>query len=156
MGTLSSEYAPLCYYPWIELICLTKAEQANALLATRNGEFAPACALDFSDPLLFYDPFATRDIQGNPTLSKIYPYFLTPDSLDAIYSHSPISVQSCWNSLTIFDAKPFYNSPPLSFPAIPDTLAAKHIEGSECCLIHFDNELSASKGVWLNPSLRVT
>jgi hypothetical protein len=133
-----------------------QTEQVNALLATRNGDFAAACALDFSDPPLFYDSFAMRDIQGNAALSQTYPYFLAHDSLDAVYSNSPIPVQSCWNSLTIFDAKPFYNNPPLSFRAIPDTLAAKHIEASECCLIHVDNELSASKGVWLNPNVRVT
>lgn len=30
------------------------------------------------------------------------------------------------------------------------------MEGSECCLVHLDNDLSAKKGVWLNPNVRVT
>jgi hypothetical protein len=57
----------------------------------------------------------------------------------------------------VMDASPFYNSvtQPLRFRGIPDSLAEYHLEGSECCLIHTDNPLSASKGVWLNPSVRV-
>lgn len=53
------------------------------------------------------------------------------------------------------DAEPFLVSHPPRFCGIPDSLAALHLEGSECCLIHIDNPLSATKGVWLNPLLRV-
>lgn len=55
------------------------------------------------------------------------------------------------------DASPFYNSATrlLRFRGASDSLADFHLEGSECCLIHTDNPLSASKGVWLNPSVRV-
>lgn len=58
------------------------------------------------------------------------------------------------------DAHPFYPSAsqptPLRFRGLPDSLAAQHLEGSECCMIHADNELSASaEGVWLNPAVRV-
>jgi hypothetical protein len=55
------------------------------------------------------------------------------------------------------DATPFYKPPsqPLRFRGTPDSLASHHLEGSECCLIHADNPLSASKGVWLNPNVRV-
>lgn len=52
------------------------------------------------------------------------------------------------------DALPFYTHN-LSFRSIPDSLASQHVEGSECCLIHADNPLSLSKGVWLNPNVRV-
>lgn len=54
------------------------------------------------------------------------------------------------------DAAPFYDTvAPLRFRGIADSLAAAHLEGSECCLIHADNPLSAKKGVWLNPNVRV-
>lgn len=55
------------------------------------------------------------------------------------------------------DASPFRSSAaqPLRFRGTPDSLAEFHLEGSECCLIHTENPLSASKGVWLNPSVRV-
>jgi hypothetical protein len=44
---------------------------------------------------------------------------------------------------------------PLRFRAIPDSLATNHVEASECCLIHADNLLSAQKGVFLNPNVKV-
>lgn len=53
------------------------------------------------------------------------------------------------------DPTPFYNTQPLTFRGIPDSLAKSHLEGSECCLIHADNPLSGTKGVWLNPNVRV-
>jgi len=54
------------------------------------------------------------------------------------------------------DAAQFYTEvKPLRFRGIPDSLATSHLEGSECCLIHTDNSLSATKGVWLNPNVRV-
>jgi hypothetical protein len=43
----------------------------------------------------------------------------------------------------------------LQFRGIPDSLAASHLEASECCLIHADNPGSRSKGVFLNPAVRV-
>jgi hypothetical protein len=52
--------------------------------------------------------------------------------------------------------EPFYDViHPLRFRGIPDSLAEHHLEGSECCLIHIDNPLSAKDGVWLNPNVRV-
>lgn len=51
------------------------------------------------------------------------------------------------------DARPFYDG--LKFRGVPDTLAQDHVEGSECCLIHADNSLSRTKGVWVNPNVRV-
>lgn len=53
-------------------------------------------------------------------------------------------------------ADPFVSSSqPLRFRGISDSLALFHLEGSECCLIHADNPLSATKGVYLNPRVRV-
>ena len=57
--------------------------------------------------------------------------------------------------LVAFDSSPFYRASPLRFRGISDSLATHHLEGSECCLIHADNHESATKGVWLNPSVRV-
>jgi hypothetical protein len=50
---------------------------------------------------------------------------------------------------------PFLGNSPLRFRGIPDTLAASHVEASECCLIHADNPLSESKGIFLNPNVKV-
>ena len=52
-------------------------------------------------------------------------------------------------------ADPFTTEPPLGFRGISDSLARSYLEASECCLIHADNPLSYSKGVYLNPNVRV-
>jgi hypothetical protein len=43
----------------------------------------------------------------------------------------------------------------LRFRGISDSLATYHLEGSECCLVHADNPLSRTHGVYLNPRVRV-
>lgn len=43
----------------------------------------------------------------------------------------------------------------LRFRGIPDDLATSHLEASECCLIHADNPASRSRGVFVNPAVRV-
>jgi hypothetical protein len=126
------------------------------LIATRNGNYAAACSLDFSKPPSYYDTFALRDTSGAKAVTQTWPYFLAAESRNALISNSPVPVKSCWNGMAVFQADPFYTNSPLRFRGIPDTLAAHHLEASECCLIHIDNELSAKQGVWLNPNVRVT
>lgn len=56
----------------------------------------------------------------------------------------------------VMPAEPFVSSTTsLRFRGVPDSLAEYHLEGSECCLIHADNPLSRTKGVYLNPRVRV-
>lgn len=52
-------------------------------------------------------------------------------------------------------AGPFVSSPGLQFRGISDSLAASHLEGSECCLIHVDNPLRVEKRTYVNPQVRV-
>lgn len=51
-------------------------------------------------------------------------------------------------------ASAFTGTQALAFRGIDDTLAEKHLEGSECCLIHTDNHASTKDGVYLNPNVR--
>lgn len=105
---------------------------------------------------MFYDTFALRDAEGYAPLMETWPYFRNGESRNAAKHGPPIPVASCWNGMVVFDAAPFYNiERPLSFRGIYDSLAESHLEGSECCLIHADNMLSRTKGVWVNPSVRV-
>lgn len=53
-------------------------------------------------------------------------------------------------------SQPFVSNPALRFRGIEDSLAATHLEGSECCLIHIDNPLSTKHGVYMNPNVRVS
>lgn len=135
---------------------MQKTEDITELIETRGGNYAAACALDFSNPPQYYDTFALRDTMGSKTVTHTWPYFLAADSRKAAISNSPVPVKSCWNGIVAFQAEPFYQQPPLRFRGIPDSLARHHLEGSECCLIHADNPLSSVDGVWLNPSVRVS
>lgn len=133
-----------------------KTEDVVTLIATRDGNYAAACAVDFSDPPLFYDTFALRDISGEKPITQTWPCFLAAESRNSMMSSSPVPVKSCWNGIVVFQADPFYKNPSLRFRGIPDSLARHHLEGSECCLIHADNSLSLTSGVWLNPNIRVS
>ncbi|KAM0329909.1 hypothetical protein ACHAQA_004075 [Verticillium albo-atrum] len=134
-------------------------EDALTLLDTNRGVYAAACSLDFSDPPLYYDTFALRDANGDAHLTPTWPYFRAPASRNAVLRHADaVPVTSCWNGIVAMPAAPFVSpveAKRLRFRAIPDSLARMHLEGSECCLIHADNPLSADLGVYLNPRVRV-
>ncbi|KAL9070523.1 MAG: hypothetical protein Q9161_004820 [Pseudevernia consocians] len=130
-------------------------EDVTTLLATRDGDYSAACSLDFAKPPHYYDTFALRDNDGHEAVTSIFPYFRSKSSRSAMISGHPVPVQSCWNGIVAFDAAPFYDPNRLKFRGVPDSLALHHVEGSECCLIHVDNPLTQSHGVWLNPNVRV-
>lgn len=132
-----------------------QTEDIETLLQTRNGDYAAACSMDFEKPPHYYDTFALRDINGNEPLTLDWPYFDSYESRHALFANKPVPVESCWNGIVFFAAKPFYDDASLNFRGIPDSLAADQLEGSECCLIHIDNKYSRKAGVWLNPNVRV-
>ena len=126
------------------------------LLNTNGGSYAAACALDFAKPPHYYDTFALRDSDGEEPVMQTWPYFRSRASRQAVIENRPVPLSSCWNGMVMMDATPFYDlDSPLEFRGISDGLAERHVEGSECCLVHADNPLTASKGVWLNPDVRV-
>ncbi|KAL2022899.1 hypothetical protein VTK56DRAFT_4430 [Thermocarpiscus australiensis] len=126
-----------------------------ALLKTNNGHYAAACSLDFSKPPLFYDTFALRDAGGHEHASQTWPYFRSSSSRRAMLNGEPVPVSSCWNGIVAMPASAFTGIQGLKFRGIADSLAAFHLEGSECCLVHADNPASRTKGVFLNPAVRV-
>jgi hypothetical protein len=79
------------------------------------------------------------------------------DSREAMLQGRPAKVTSCWNGMIAMDAAPFYEG--LQFRGLSDSLASKHLEASECCLIHTDMASMpggvGSKGIYLNPAVRV-
>ncbi|KAF4983261.1 hypothetical protein FZEAL_1299 [Fusarium zealandicum] len=126
------------------------------LLDTNGGEYAAACSLDFSKPPTFYDTFALRDIDGQAHTMLSWPYFKSSVSRNALVNHiDAVPVTSCWNGIVAMPAEPFISSSKLRFRGVSDSLAEEHLEGSECCLIHADNPLSKTRGVYLNPRVRV-
>lgn len=139
---------------WINDVVFT-AEDVIELLNTREGDYAAACSLDFAKPPAYYDTFALRDNEGYEAVTSTFPYFRSTLSREAMLSGLPVPVQSCWNGIVAFDAEPWTGIDKLKFRGVPDSLAKYHLEGSECCLVHADNPLTPSHGVWLNPLVRV-
>ncbi|RMD40777.1 hypothetical protein DV735_g4379, partial [Chaetothyriales sp. CBS 134920] len=139
-----------------------------SLLATNGGSYSVACAIDFQFPAAMaslYDTFALRDARGARTLAGHFPYFRAAESRQAVLRGDSAPVQSCWNGMVLMDASPFYPSvgvdgrqvDGLRFRAISDSLAAKHLEASECCLINADLAAmgAAEHGIYINPAVRV-
>ena len=139
---------------WINDVVFT-VEDVLILLGARGGEYAAVCSMDYSKPPAYYDTFALRDNNGHEAASSTFPYFRSEASRDAILRGHPVPVQSCWNGMIAFDAEPFISVDSLKFRGVRDSLATFHLEGSECCLVHYDNPLSSQKGVWLIPNVRV-
>ncbi len=131
-------------------------EDVLSLLHTRNGDYAAVCSLDFSKPPRYYDTFALRDFEGHEAVMSTWPYFRSYTSRAALKRGDPVPMSSCWNGMTIMRTQPFYDKQhPLRFRGLPDSLAAAHLEASECCLIHQDNPLSLKRGVFVNPHVKV-
>lgn len=127
------------------------------LLATNDGNFDAACSMDYMFSNRYYDTFALRDIDGKEAEPATWPYFAAGASRQALIDLAPVPVKACWNGMVAFKAAPFYATPALRFRGVPDSLAAWHLEASECCLIHADNHdtPATGAGVWLNPNVRV-
>lgn len=131
-------------------------EDVRQLLSTNNGHYAAACSIDYSKPPHFYDTFALRDSEGHEAIMSTWPYFRSHTSRRATKNANPVPVSSCWNGMVFMDATPFYSHQhSLRFRGITDSLALSHLEASECCLIHRDNPLSRTHGVFINPRVRV-
>ncbi|KAB8303390.1 hypothetical protein EYC80_004819 [Monilinia laxa] len=153
---------------WINDVVFTTTD-VTTLLSTNSRSYAAACALDFSYSSQYYDTFALRDSLGRKSASLSWPYFYASQSLSALKRNDAVPVKSCWNGMVAFDAEAWYPSSNsgekagneerkfkgLKFRGVSDSLAPKHVEGSECCLIHADNPLRETKGIFVNPNVRV-
>ncbi|KAJ9602658.1 hypothetical protein H2200_012852 [Cladophialophora chaetospira] len=133
-----------------------RPQDVLTLLATNQGSFSAACAMDFHLPPAYYDTFALRDTEGLGTIQTTFPYFRSIESREAMLKGMPTKVSSCWNGMIVMDSAPFYEG--LRFRGLSDSLASKHLEASECCLIHTDMNVTmpgAGNRIYVNPSVRV-
>ncbi|CAF1222566.1 unnamed protein product [Adineta ricciae] len=118
------------------------------LLQTNSGNYAAACALDFINPVKFYDTFATRDSSGYSMGLPLYPYFSPGQSQSQTLRNSLIHVKSCWSGMVAFDSKPFDNG--LKFRSLDNV---SDYDASECCLIHAD--INQPNRTFINPRIHV-
>ncbi|EAW14735.1 glycosyltransferase family 69 protein [Aspergillus clavatus NRRL 1] len=148
------------------------------LLNTNGGNYAAACSLDFSQAPLYMTPLrsamptatnisrrhghiSARRLHGTRFSSWLL-YRCEVAGTAWVSSFSPVhsvllitSFPSVSPATVAMPVEPFLSTPALRFRGIPDSLAQLHLEASECCLIHADNPLSRTHGVYLNPQVRV-
>lgn len=153
-------------------------EAAQLLFSTNTDEdgrtdYRAACAVDFINPIKFYDTFATRDAEGFSMGVPFYPWFTDAGSgatRQAVLSQKEaIMVKSCWGGMVAFDAKYFQfefadklntAKAPKSAPRTGFRFRAEkdlYWDASECCLIHADIQSPdpTDTGIYLNPYIRV-
>lgn len=165
-------------------VVFSARDAADLLFATRAGSdlrtnYRAACAVDFMDPVKFYDTFATRDLEGNEMGAAFFPWFSNAGNSesrqDVLDGKDSVRVQSCWGGMVAFEAKWFGGSS--TNQETPSSLAPIRFRGeeelfweaSESCLIHADllaqakranvsdtmDPLSYGTGIFLNPFVRV-
>jgi len=151
-----------------------KPSDVLTLFATNGGVYDVACGIDFHYLPLIYDTFVLRDSNGDWVASREVPFFRSRKSRSPILKGLPAPVKSCWNGIIVADAAPYYEqynrvqtydaeglaittNEGLKFRGIPDALASKRLEASECCLIHADliDRGQVKKGIYVNPAVRV-
>ena len=100
---------PISKVVWINDVLFTP-NMLHHLVHTLNGTYDQACALDYFW-LGFYDTWVLRDQYGK-TVRPLWPYFRHKRERRAVDAETPIPVNSCWNGLTVFDARWFTNQTP--------------------------------------------
>ena len=152
-------------------------EAAQLLFSTNvredgRAEYNAACAMDFKNPYIYYDTFATRDTEGYSLGVPLYPWFTGEGSSqsrrDVFRGKDHIRVRSCWGGMVAFHASFFQKDPNNDDNRQVVRFRAEYEMGweySECCLIYADKEkavLSSGSpdkpqrlGFYLNPFIRV-
>ncbi|KAF3906247.1 hypothetical protein ABW20_dc0102259 [Dactylellina cionopaga] len=148
-------------------------DAADLLFSTNKGSdgrtrYHAACAMDYINPIKFYDRLALRDSQYRESGVPFYPWFMNSGSSsdswhDVMAQRDAVRVKSCWGGMVAFEARWFTSSSlprnvkPLRFRSEPDTFW----DASECCLIHADLEHlvkrveSPTANIFVNPYVRV-
>jgi hypothetical protein len=159
---------------------------ADLLFATGTSDvktrttYHAACAVDFINPIKFYDTFATRDSNGYGMGLPFFPWFTGTDGgqsrRDVMQGSDAVRVKSCWGGMVAFEARWFEEivSDDDNEGSSQTTAAKTPVrfrsedelfwESSECCLIHADIETRArhlnisgntDSNIVMNPFVRV-
>ncbi|MCJ1439140.1 hypothetical protein MMC27_008531 [Xylographa pallens] len=144
-----SEYSKILF---LNDVIFSPEEAAHLLFDTNGGNYSAACALDFINPVKFYDTFALRNTEGDGIGLPLYPFFTPGPSQSALISGSDsVPVKSCWGGMVAFEARFFTRrDSPVRFRS---EQAETTRESSECCLVHADIDDAAR--TFVNPFVRV-
>ena len=121
-------------------------EDIIKLLATNNGDYDSVCAMDYYES--FYDTWASIGLDGKQ-FRRYFPYFYNKEQQDAYINGEPIRTFSCWNGVTVINAKAFEDRDKLFFRN------GKKIRQSECTLLHADMYFMGYRKVLVNTQIAV-
>jgi len=119
------------------------------LIGTHHFNYDIACGLDFYT--LFYDHYATRDINGN-WFANVFPYSREATTQDLARRGEEFPVYSCWNGAAAMVVQPF-SKYKLKFRGNEPDAKCIH---SECFLICEDFRHLNFSDIYINPKVRVT
>ncbi|KAH9907579.1 cryptococcal mannosyltransferase 1-domain-containing protein [Xylariomycetidae sp. FL2044] len=150
-------------------IAFRPVDAANLLFSTNIGpdgraQYLAACPLDYLNPFLFYDPYATRDAEGFSMGLPFFPIFSSAGqgiSRRAILEQrDAVPVSSCWSGMVAMQARYLQNLnaslPDPGFqdigahvidPNNPQPVAGpvrfryepeRYVDACECCLFQAD------------------
>ena len=125
---------------------LFRFEDIIKLLATNNGNYDSVCAMDYYDS--FYDTWASIGLDGKQ-FRRYFPYMYNKEQQDAYINGEPIRTFSCWNGVTVINAKPFEDRNKLFFRT------GRKIRQSECTLLHADMYFMGYRKVLVNTQVAV-
>ncbi|MCJ1472628.1 hypothetical protein MMC13_001277 [Lambiella insularis] len=137
-------------------VVFSPEDAAHLIFDTNKGDYSAACALDFINPVKFYDTFALRNTRGDGIGLPLYPFFTPGPSQSALLSGSDsVPVKSCWSGMIAFNASVFTRDSSTTQSPVRFRSEQKEpmIESSECCLIHAD--IADAAHTFVNPFIRV-
>ena len=97
----------------------------------------------------FYDTWASIGLDGKQ-FRRYFPYMYNKEQQDAYINGEPIRTFSCWNGVTVINAKPFEDRNKLFFRT------GTKIRQSECTLLHADMYFMGYRKVLVNTQIIVS
>ena len=121
-------------------------EDILKLLITNNGTYDTVCAMDYYEG--FYDTWASIGLDGKQ-FRRYFPYFYNKELQDAYINGEVIRTFSCWNGVTVINAKVFEDRDKLFFRT------GTKIRQSECTLLHADMYWMGYRKIFVNTQVAV-
>lgn len=125
-----------------------EADDIFSLLATNQGKYDMACALDYF--YRFYDDWVTRDVYGAHLL-PFYPHFKDGKDRQAQRNGEAVQVFSCWNGVVAMNGSMFLDNQSLQFRTSSPTEPFH----SECFWICKDFWQKGRTQIFINPQVKV-
>ena len=122
-------------------------EDIIKLITTNNGNYDTVCAMDYYES--FYDTWASIGLDGKQ-FRRYFPYMYNKEQQDAYINGETIRTFSCWNGVTVINAKPFEDRNNLFFRF------GRQLRQSECTLLHADMYFMGYKKTFVNTQIAVS